>query len=483
LTHPTIPADFPQGHAAPRRAGATALTETSPLRRDISTTGGLLITLSCLSPSIGVFIVGSQVIHQVGSGAILCFIAPVILSVAISAVYAELGSAFPHSGGEYAMAGRALGPASGFAMLATNLAGFPLALATSGLGIADYLRVLSPNIPAIPTAVIATIAVTLIGVCSVRLNALVTGIFLAVEITALAVTAALGFAHAHSFTHTISLILHPQVAAPAGGLQHVPAIAMIVGASAGIYAFNGYGSAVALGEEIRGARRGISRVIFGAIFLAAIIEMLPMIGIIAGAPDLAALSRADSPVPDFLRATGGPTLALLLSLAAAAAIFNAMIAVVILGARQIYGAARDRGWPAPISRRLDRVHPRFGSPWVATLTLGAIGLGCCFIPLTVQIIIIANGNVAIYATLCLATIAGRRNGSTAHSHAKMKAFPLPPLLALAALGVVVWADLLDPDIGRPGLVAAVLILAAGALYYAIALRRDAAYALRGPVEE
>ena len=57
--------------------------------------GGLLITLSCLSPSIGVFIVGSQVIHQVGGGAFACFLAAVVLNLAITAVYAELGSAFP----------------------------------------------------------------------------------------------------------------------------------------------------------------------------------------------------------------------------------------------------------------------------------------------------------------------------------------------------------------------------------------------------
>ena len=99
----------------------------------MSPLGGLLITLSCLSPSIGVFVVGSQILHQVGSGALACLLAAVILSFAVGAVYAELGSAFPHTGGEYAMAGRVLGREAGFAMLATNLVGYAIALSLSGL--------------------------------------------------------------------------------------------------------------------------------------------------------------------------------------------------------------------------------------------------------------------------------------------------------------------------------------------------------------
>ncbi len=457
--------------------------DTAPLKRDMSTLGGLLITLSCLSPSIGVFIVGSQVLHQVGGGVVACFLAAIVLNIAVAAIYAELGSAFPHSGGEYAMAGNVLGPSAGFAMLATNLAGYSIALSLSGLGIADYLQVAVPGIGAVPTALAAVALVTVIGVLSVKLNALVTGIFLAVELLALVVTAAIGFAHAHDLGHAAQLIIHPHVTDGHGGLRSVSLVALGVGAASGIYAFNGYGSVVALGEEIRDARRGVGSVIYWALGLAALAEMLPIIGIIFGAPDLGVLTASATPVPDFLRSAGGPVLSLLLSLAVAAAIFNAMIAIVLVGARQIYGSARDRSWPLAISRQLDRVHPRFGSPWIATLLLGAIGLAGCFIPMPLQVVIIANGNVAMYATLCVAALAGRRNGTTSHSHAPMRFFPWPPILALVALAGVVWVDVLDPETGRAGLIAAVAVVFAGVAYYRLCLRRNPAYQLRGPVEE
>ena len=63
--------------------------------------GTLFITVSVLSPSIAMFIVGSDVIRQVGTGVFLCFAAAALFGVAMSCVYGELGSAFPGSGGEY----------------------------------------------------------------------------------------------------------------------------------------------------------------------------------------------------------------------------------------------------------------------------------------------------------------------------------------------------------------------------------------------
>jgi hypothetical protein len=44
-------------------------------------------------------------------------------------------------------------------------------------------------------------------------------------------------------------------------------------------------------------------------------------------------------------------------------------------------------------------------------------------------------------------------------------------------------DVLDPETGRAGLVAAAAIVAAGILYYRVVLRGSAAYGLRGPPEE
>ena len=113
------------------------------LARTMGGVGALLITLSGLSPSIGVFVVGSDVIHQAGTAACVCFIAAALLGVAIANVYAELASAFPETGGEYTIVGRVLGPGWGFAMLGLNLLTFSIAPAMTALGVVTYLQALA----------------------------------------------------------------------------------------------------------------------------------------------------------------------------------------------------------------------------------------------------------------------------------------------------------------------------------------------------
>jgi amino acid transporter len=128
------------------------------LRRVVGTLGGLLLTLATLSPSLGVFVIGNDMLHQAGSATVACLLVATILGLAVAAVYAELGSAFPHPGAEYTLAGRVLGPRAGFAMMATNLIGLPISMAVSGLGIADYLQGMMPGLSDRAVAIPAILA-------------------------------------------------------------------------------------------------------------------------------------------------------------------------------------------------------------------------------------------------------------------------------------------------------------------------------------
>ena len=451
------------------------------LRRDMSSFGGLLITLSCLSPSIGVFIVGSDIFKQVGAGVFPCFLAAAALGVAVAMIYAELGSAFPHAGGEYTIIGRVLGPSGAFAVLALNLTGFCIAQALSGLGVADYLAAVFPGVQPAPTAIVTVLLVTLVGVLSVKVNAWVTGLFLAVEISALVATAVLGLTHWHA--GAVAAIGGPKVLTPTGGVHAVSLAALGAAAAGGIYAFNGYGAVIFLGEEIRDARKRLGGVVFWALGIAALTELIPILAVIGGAAHVTALTGARSPISAFIREAGGEPTSKILSLCVAAAVFNAMIAVALVGGRQLYATGRDRCWPDGANRIIGLIHPRYGSPWAATLVMGAASLGCCFVPLKILVMTVSNGLVVIYGMLCLAVLAGRRSGVTAHSHTKMPLFPLAPVLVLMALAGVVIADLFDAENGRMGLLVTVATALLGAAYYLLVLRRKPAWAHAAVEEE
>ncbi|MBV8682899.1 MAG: APC family permease [Caulobacteraceae bacterium] len=451
------------------------------LKREMSGFGGMVITLTNLSPSIGVFVAVPVVIQQSGSFAIVACALAVLLGLVVAGVYAELGSAIPHAGGDYVLIGLTLGPTARFANLSTGLVGLPVALALSGLGISDFLKVVWPGVPVVPTALVCIVIVTVLGALSVRLNAWITGAFLVLEILAMIATAALGAGHWRR--DLADVVLHPVMAGPAGALQATPLLAMGVAGAAALYALNGYGGAVSFGEEVVGARSKMIWMIYGALVLGAATIIPPVIGVIVGARDLARLSASATPLQDFLLEAGGPWVAGVISVSVALAIFNAMIAIALIGGRVLYSAARENAWTPRLNRTFRRVHARFGSPWAATLAIGAGGLLLCLLPLPVLVMINGSFVSISYGLLAAGVIAGRRSGVTSRSQARMPLHPIGPAIVILVAAGLVAAGLADRGAGRIGLLIALGVMAAGALYYQLVLRRSGLWAHHDPEEE
>jgi amino acid transporter len=443
--------------------------------------GGMIITLSGLSPSIGVFIAAPVIIQQSGSFVVDACLLAALLGLVVSGVYAELGSAFPHAGGDYVLIGNTLGPALRFAALASLMIGFPVGMALSALGIADFLRVIAPAIQPLPCALICILLVTALAALSVKMNAWITGLFLAVEIAAMVATALLGFVHPHR--DLLQALIHPAMAAAGGGLQPTPLLAMGVGGGAAVYALNGYGSAVMFGEEVVGARRKMVWMIYGALLLGAATIVPPLMGVVVGARDLARISASPTPLQDFVLEAGGPRVAALISLGVALAVFNAMIAIALMGGRIVYSAARENSWKPGLNAALSKVHSRYGSPWAATLVTGAVSLALCCLPLSVLVLMSGSAMSIVYGLLALGVIVGRRTGSTAGTQWRMPWHPIGPcLVILAALGLL-GAALADKTSGRPAAMVSLGVMSLGALYYWIVVRRAGVWSQHEPDEE
>jgi amino acid transporter len=451
------------------------------LQRVMGPFAALLLTLAVLSPGLGVFIVGNDMLHQAGSGTIACLLAAAALGAAVAALYAELGSAFPHAGAEYTLAGRLLGAPAGFAMLAVYLVALPIGMAVSGLGIADYLGDIFPGLGERQMAVPAILAAVAIAACSIRLNATVTGLLVAAEVAALAATFATGLVHMRP--DGLHRLFHPSMALAAGGVGSVPFALLAVACASGIYALNGYGGVVCFGEEIKNADRNVGRVVYLSLLIGAAIVVLPLAGVLIAAPDLNALYRAPAPILSFLRASGGQTLALLVSLSVAGAVFNCMIAIALSFGRMVFAAARDQAFPAPLNHLFSRLSPRFGSPAIATLALALAAVPLCFVSMKILIMINGNLNIAVYGAMAVCVLAGRRSGATAQSRSRARLHPLAPAIVLAAMGALTMADLMDPESGRPALLACGLVVGAGALYAAYVARWNLAWRQRDGASE
>jgi len=447
-----------------------------PLTRSLGTFGILFLTLSAITPASSVFIYIPPMLSEAGPGALLAMVIAGVVGVSTAYVYAELSSAWPAAGGEYVMVARTLGPLAGFIILGVNAVNCLIFPATAGLGLANVLALLLPDLQAIPLAIATVVACTLVAVLHIRVNAWVTGIFLLIELVALVLVAGLGM------TEPVRP-LGPLLLDPVMTGRPVPASEVGVAAVIAIFALNGYGCAVYFSEEMHEPAKRIARVILLSLALAFAFEFVPLVAVLIGAPDLERLFAAENPFGFFVMERGGATLAGAVAIGVAVAIVNAVIANILAISRFFYSTGRDGVWGGPIDRLVIAVHPRSRSPWIATLAVGAVGVATCFVPFSLLVVLSGAGLAIIYLGVALAVIAGRRTGATAHAPYKMPLFPLAPLVTVVALGYIFWTSWQETESGRPGLIATGLQIAVAAAYYLLVLRRRGEWIVRDPFEE
>lgn len=411
------------------------------LARSISVLGNIFITLSGVTPAASVFIIAPVALAAAGSGTFLSFVFAAIVGVLMAFCWAELSAAFPIAGGDYALVWHSFkgsakplaGPVSfvTFALYADFVAFIPAVIA---LGAGTYFGVVANVDPRYVGAVIMILAAG-VAMLRIRFNAVVTGAFLTLELTALLILTILGLTH--SKAHNWSTLIHPVVGAAHGVLAPVAFSGVLALTAVAVFSYNGYANAVNFSEETEGPSRNIARAILWSLVITVAAELIPLTATIIGAPSLASLSRSAVPLQYFIEATSNKTLYDIVSILIVLAIFNAVIAIVLSYGRILYSSARDRAFPGPISRWMAWVHPRHQSPWLPTMFIGVLGAVLC---LTVSLNTLVNltgaSLVADYALIAIASLVARPTGATGHGSYKMPLWPLPPVLALGALGYV-----------------------------------------------
>jgi len=438
--------------------------------------GALFLTLSAETPASSVFVIVPGVVEVAGSGALVSMAAAGLVALCMALTYAELGSTFPSAGGEYAILGAVLGAPAGFAVLGVNLLNLLLSCAALSLGVADYPGAVVPNVPPLAVGLGCMAIATLLGVLNIRASAAVTGAFLAVELVTLMFVIATGAAH--PVRPLAALLLHPQTQAAGHGLAAAGLGAVASGVVVALFAYDGYGSAVYLAEEVRDVRRRLVLAVLWALAVTIVTEMGALVAVLVAAPDLKALFAAgDGMMSAFVMQAGGPLFGRAINAGVALAILNAVIAIVLMTARQIYATARDGVWPAAAGRLLAQAHPRFGSPWAATLLAGGLSAGLCLLPLQLLLMLSGSGVTLIYIALSLACLLHGPKRRAAAPGWRLPLWPLPPLLALGLLAVFAVASLKD---GWPSFAVSVVCAAAFALYYALGLKPRGGWRLGGP---
>jgi APA family basic amino acid/polyamine antiporter len=235
-----------------------------------------------------------------------------------------------------------------------------------------------------------------------------------------------------------------------------------------IQLFLGIETATEVGEEVADARRVVPLGVAGALALTLVVYLAVAFSALSlvGAPALAA---SKAPLLDAAKAAVGPWATPVIVAAATLALTKSMNATFLVFSRFLFAMGRAGALPAPLAR----IHPRFGTPHVATLTAFACACAALLLPSSLLFLLLAVSvpTMLKYAGTCVAAW-NAANHAQVRAEARL-AFSAGLVKTLAGLGVVaalVIAALgLSTDARPYGLLAAWLAVGLG--YYAWTRRR------------
>lgn len=281
--------------------------------------------------------------------------------------YASLGREYPVSGSVYAYASRAIGPAVGFLTGWALMLDYILSPVLLYVVSSTALHGIVPEVPAWAFGIVFVVANTLVNVRGIETASMVNRIALVLEILCLAVFAVLGVHWIMTDPSSKGFSLDPVFNAS----TFDPNLVMSA-VSLGVLSFLGFDGIATLAEEAKDARRGPGRAMM--VSLAIVGTLFAVQTYIAGciSPDGAAFAHdTDNAFYIVAGIAGGKALSITCALATALSwgIFTALAAQTAIS-RILFAMGRDGNLP----RVLSKIHPKYKTPYVATLFVGAVSL-------------------------------------------------------------------------------------------------------------
>jgi amino acid transporter len=369
----------------------------------------------------------------------------------------ELGSMFPVAGGLYSIVTRVLGRPIGFLALLDYIGQAVFLPASVAFGIGTYIHSLAPSLSTNWIAAGMMILVALIAMLDVKLNAIMIGFFLVIELVVVVILALAGFLHAHQ---SLSTFTHPHMAAGTSGLGPVPTSAILAALAVALFSVNGYDSAINFSEETEGSAAGVGKAVVLAASIGIVFELIPFIGVSLGAANLPGFLHSSTPLTDVVRSSFGHTAVTLITWGAILAIFNASLAITLQFSRVVWASGRDRAWPLPVSRAIAWVHPRFRMPWVANALVGVCGAVLCIQSSLISVVTFTSVLIIVlYALIAISSLVSRFTQKQLERPYRMPLWPVSPIIALVGVGIA-----LSQQKGSD-LIIVVAIFVGGIIYY------------------
>ncbi|MEU9796268.1 APC family permease [Streptomyces sparsogenes] len=445
------------------------MNATSDLRKgSVGLAGVLMQAIAQISPTLGIFYTIAFTTGQAGISAPLTYLAAFAVCLVISVPMLGLARHLPSAGGFYTYVSQGIGPRSGFLtgwLYAIMVMIVPAALAAfTGAVLHDEL---SPRYGVgLPWWVYALAILAVCLGCAFR--GIVISIRFLVAMTLFEITVGLALSLTGLFSPgpggvNISGFDPSRIDNSSGFF-----LAIVLS----IFAFTGFESAAAVGEESRDPKRLVPRAIFGSLALIGAFYVFCAWGLQTGWGTSNLEALANSPTaPAFVLADHlwhGGSIVVLIALVNSG--LGVCIACTTSSTRTLYGMARTGALPGALAR----VHKHHRTPVIAVFAQTVVALTICLAvglplgPYNLFNLLGTTGTFVYIPIFVLMNIAAYRFFRLRHP-AELRVFPhvICPLVSTAALIVIGWKSIVPlPDWPvrlAPGLAALYLLLGTAVL--------------------
>ncbi|MGW4031133.1 amino acid permease [Streptomyces sp. NPDC004838] len=405
----------------------------------------------------GIFVLTGAVAKQnAGPATALAFVTAGVVCALAALCYAEFASTVPVAGSAYTFSYASLGELPAWIIGWDLILEFALGTAVVAVGWSGYLRSLMDNVGwRLPDALSGTnditgfgfdllafllvLALTAILVLGMKLSARVTSAVVAVKVIVVLVVIVAGSFFIN--TSNYSPFIPPAVKQTGESGLREPLVQLMFGyaptnfgvmgiftaASVVFFAFIGFDIVATAAEETRFPQRDVPRGILGSLFICTLLYVAVSV-VVTGMQHYTDLS-IDAPLADAFKAVGQPWYAGFISFGAVIGLTSVCMILLLGQTRVFFAMSRDGLLP----RFFSQVHPRYRTPYRATVLLGVIiAIIAGFTNIQELAALVNIGTLFAFVVVAIGVVILRRTRPDLPRSFRTPLVPLLPILSVAA---------------------------------------------------
>ncbi|MDP5226610.1 MULTISPECIES: APC family permease [Arthrobacter] len=378
----------------PTEPGTQALgADTRPrqLRRVLGLSALVMFGLSYMAP-VTVFTTFGTVTQITDGHLAAAYVVALVTMFFTALSYARISGVIPAAGSAYSYTTQTFGGHLGFVTGWTLMLDYLFLPMINFLLVGLYMNSAFPAIPAWVFALVSIVLVLAFIAMGVKFVGKFSGVIVAMAVVIIVVFIALA-------ANYVTGHPAPNVMAPfefgSGGVSPIFAGAAVLALS-----FLGFDAVSTLSEDARDAQRNIPRAIVITTILGGVIFIAVAWAGGLVFPDWHAFQSLDTSGIELIERVGGPVLsAIFIAVFVAGCIGSAMTSQVSVS-RIIYAMGRDGLLPRPFGK----LHPRFGTPVVAAVTVSVVSLLALVLTLDIAATMISFGALFAFSMVNLSVV-------------------------------------------------------------------------------